>query len=131
MFRASLCPSAGEQDHVLQHGVLHWLCRLWLAVVVWSSRCSSIQLQPAQPVLNTICGSTRSCFPDDGHNDARNMLRLKFDNKHQISCILLVSLSSPYVHDTRSQELKTKLLLIVPTDLLPSLLRKKPPALSL
>jgi len=24
--------------------------------------------------------------------------------KHQISCILLVSLSSPYIHDIRSQE---------------------------
>jgi len=29
-----------------------------------------------------------------------------FDNKHQISCILLVSLSSPCVHDVRSQEPK-------------------------
>jgi len=29
-----------------------------------------------------------------------------FDNKQQISCILLVSLSSPYVHDARSQEPK-------------------------
>ena len=28
----------------------------------------------------------------------------KFDNKYQISCIWLVSLSSPYVHDARSQE---------------------------
>ena len=28
------------------------------------------------------------------------------DNKHQISCILLVSLSSPYVHDARPQEPK-------------------------
>jgi len=34
-----------------------------------------IQPQPAQPVQNTICGSTRYCSPDDGHNDARNMLR--------------------------------------------------------
>ena len=67
------------------------------------------QPQPAQPVQNTICGSTRSrsYSPDDGHNDARNMLRYKFDNKHRISCILLVSLTSPYVHDARSQELKT------------------------
>jgi len=30
-----------------------------------------------------------------------------FDNRHRISCILLVSLSSPYVHDARSQEHKT------------------------
>ena len=33
------------------------------------------QPQPAQPVQNTICGSTPSCSPDDGHNDARNMFR--------------------------------------------------------
>ena len=26
-------------------------------------------------VQNTICGNTRSCSPDDGHNDALNMLR--------------------------------------------------------
>ena len=38
-------------------------------------RPSSTEPQPAQPVQNTICGSTRSCSPDDGHNDARNMLR--------------------------------------------------------
>jgi len=24
--------------------------------------------------LHTICGSAHSCSPDDGHNDARNML---------------------------------------------------------
>jgi hypothetical protein len=28
-----------------------------------------------RPVLNTVCGlSALSCTPDDGHNDARNML---------------------------------------------------------
>jgi len=35
------------------------------------------------------------------------MFIIKLDNKHHISCILLVSLSSSYVHDARSQELKT------------------------
>ena len=40
-----------------------------------SSRPSSIQPQLSQPVQNTICGSAQSCSPDDGHNDARNMLR--------------------------------------------------------
>ena len=39
-----------------------------------SSRLSSTQPQPAQTVQNTICGSTQSCSPEDGHNDARNML---------------------------------------------------------
>ena len=58
-------------------------------------------------VQNTICGSAHSCSPDDGHNDTQNILRSKSDNKHQISCILLVALSSPCVHDARSQEPKT------------------------
>ena len=61
---------------------------------------------PLVTVQNTICGSAHSFSPDDGQNDARNTLRWKFDNKHQISCTLLVSLSSPYVHDARSQEPK-------------------------
>jgi len=91
-------------------GVLHWLCWLWLAVVVWSCVVSCVQLhrvhtaqnvaphnhsqpQPTQPVQNTECSRTRYYSPDEGHNDARNMLRSKFDNKYQISCILLVSFS--------------------------------------
>ena len=40
-----------------------------------SLRPSSTQPQPAQPVQNTICSNTRSCSPDNGHNDVRNMLR--------------------------------------------------------
>jgi len=40
-----------------------------------SSRPSSTQPQPSQPVQNTIRGSAHSCSLDDGHNDARNMLR--------------------------------------------------------
>ena len=47
---------------------------------------------------------------DDEHNDARNMLRQKFDNKYRINCILLVSLSSHYVYDARSKE--TKILIL-------------------
>ena len=58
-----------------------------------SSRPRSTQPQPSQTVQNTISGSAHSCSPDDGHNDARNMLRKNFDNKNQISCILLVFLS--------------------------------------
>jgi len=30
---------------------------------------------PLVTVQNSLCGNTRSCSPDDGHNDARNMLR--------------------------------------------------------
>ena len=77
---------------ITAYGVLHCLCWLWLCGIVEPN---STQPQPAQPVQNTICSYTQSCSPEDGHNDARNK---KFHNKHQISCILLVSLSSPYVH---------------------------------
>jgi len=56
---------------------------------------SSTQPQSAQSVQNTICSSTRSCVPDEGHNDARNMMREKFDNKYQTTCNSLVSLTSP------------------------------------
>jgi len=58
-----------------------------------SSRHSSTRPQPTTtytPKQNTACIRTRSYSPDDGHNDARNMLREKFDDKHRISCILLV-----------------------------------------
>ena len=58
--------------------------------------------------------STWPLSPDDGHNDARNTLGLRFDNKHRISCILLVSLSSPYGHDARSQEPKIRAFISLP-----------------
>jgi len=83
MFRASLCPSSGEQDRVLLY-------------MVSCTGCVGCQPQPAQPVQNTICSSKSPCS-DDGHNDARNMLRQKFDNKLLIGCISLVSLSSHYI----------------------------------
>ena len=84
--------------------------RWFIVLCAHSLRHSCTQPQPAQPVQNTICSNTRSCFPDDGHKDARNVLRLKFDNIYRISCILLVSLSSSYVHDARSQEPKISTL---------------------
>jgi hypothetical protein len=34
---------------------------------------------------NTTCSLKQSCSPDDGHNDARNMLSLLITNKHQIT----------------------------------------------
>jgi len=87
MFRASLCPSSGEKDRVLPHMVFCTGCAgcgwLWLCGAGWQAVCTQLV-------------TARSCSPDDGHNYARNMLRLKFDNKHRISCILLVSLSSNY-----------------------------------
>ena len=85
MFRASLCPSSGDQDYVLLRMVLYTGC----------AGCGCVELERELRARNS---------PDDGPNDARNMLRQTFDNKHQISFILLVSLSSPCVHDARSQE---------------------------
>ena len=113
MFRASLCPSSGDQDRVLLHMVSALVV---LAVVVCSwvvscvhcvkvtsrtvtfTQCTQFTTQlhtttASTTSADTICSSTRSCSPDDGHNDARNMLRKKFDNKHRISCILLIFLS--------------------------------------
>jgi hypothetical protein len=34
MFRASLCPSSGEQSPVTAFGVLFWFCWMWLVAVV-------------------------------------------------------------------------------------------------
>jgi len=76
MFRASLCPSSGEQDCVLPHMVFCTGCadhgRVELAR---SFRPGYTRPRPAQPVQNTISGNTQSCSPEVGHNDARNMLR--------------------------------------------------------
>ena len=73
-----------------------------LAVVVWSWVVSCVHTvhtayDPAphnhgqHNQCRTPCAVVhRSWSPDDGYNDARNMLRYKFDNKHRISCIMLV-----------------------------------------
>jgi len=84
MFRASLCLSSGEQDRVLLRMVFCTGCascgcvemgRKLCALCVHSLRPSSTQPQPGQPEQNIIRSNTRSCSPDDRHNDARNMLR--------------------------------------------------------
>ena len=80
MFRASLLPPSGEQECALTHMVYCTGCDgcgcVELGRELYAlSRPSSTQPQPSQPVQNTICGSAHSCSPDDGRNDARNMLR--------------------------------------------------------
>ena len=58
-------------------------CRIWcsalvvMAVVVWrwDASCVHFESYCSQAVQDPICGSAHSCSPDDGHNDARNMLR--------------------------------------------------------
>jgi len=81
MFRALLCPSPGEQDRVILHIMFCTGCagcgcvELGRKLCAHGLRPSSTQPQLTQPVQNNICSNTRSCCPDDGHNDARNMLR--------------------------------------------------------
>ena len=101
MFRASLCPSSGEQRPcVTACGVLRWFCWMWLAAVVGrcvvgcehcegycsTSHCSHPTTQRPTTAANHIQQNQRStphavthglCSPEDGHNDARNMLRRK------------------------------------------------------
>jgi len=80
MFRASLCPSSGEQRQcVTAYGVLRWFCWMWLVAVV--GRCvvgcehcevllaphnaaphNLYQPHPAEPAQYTICSNTLSLF---------------------------------------------------------------------
>jgi len=67
MFRVSLCPSSGQQDRELLHMVFCTGC----------AGCGCVELGRKLCALcegYTTCGSTRSCSPDDWHNDARNIL---------------------------------------------------------
>jgi len=81
-------------------------CRVWcsalvvMAVVVWSwdascvhceGYCSTVSVHTLVRLMMGIM-MPKTCWDKS------------FDNKHQISCTLLVSLSSPYVHDARSQK---------------------------
>jgi len=97
---SSLTPQNHSQHNQCRtpHAVIHNLVPLKMGIMMHcahSTQPNSTQPQTAQPVQNTICSYKQSFSPEDGHNDARNMLRYKFGNKHQISCILLVSFSSP------------------------------------
>jgi len=64
MFRASLCPSSGEKYRVLLHMVV-------LLDVVGTNHIQQNQRSTPYAVAHGICS------PEDGHNDARNMLRQK------------------------------------------------------
>ena len=63
-------------------------CRKWCSALVvmagavygWDASCKHCEgycstFCRTVPVQNTICGSAHYCSPDDGHDDARNMLR--------------------------------------------------------
>jgi len=89
MFRASLCPSSGEQRPcVTAYGVLRWFCWMWLVAVVGCCvvGCEHCEGYCSTTTTNHIHQNQRStphavthglCSPEDGHNDAQNMLRQK------------------------------------------------------
>jgi len=80
MFRASLCPSSGEQRPcVTAYGVLRWFCWMWLVAVVGALRCRVRALCPKH-------------------------VETEVDNKHMIVASYWFSLSSHFAHDARSQE---------------------------
>ena len=100
MFRAPLCHLQENKTCVTARGVLRWFCWMWLVVVVGhclvgcehcEGYCSTFtvlatynaaphiryQPHPAEPAHYTICSNAGLCSPEDGHNNARNMLRQK------------------------------------------------------
>jgi len=92
MFQASLCPSSGEQRPcVTACGVLRWFCWMWLVAVVGHcvvgcEQCWHPTTQRPTTATNHIQQNQHStpytvthglCSPEDGHNDAWNMLRQK------------------------------------------------------
>ena len=119
MFRASLLPSSGEQEFALPHLVFctgsdscgcvelgRKLCALWTFTVhtvcapAPHNHSHHYQCRTPYAAVQTLVLLTMGIMMPETCWDKR------FDNKHQISCILLVSLSSPYVHDAWSQEPK-------------------------
>ena len=95
MFRASLCPSSGEQRPcVTACGVLRWFCWMWLVAVVGRCviGCEYCQRSTPYAVTHGLCS------PEDGHNDARNMLRQKLIIKKLIVASCWFSLSSHFVY---------------------------------
>jgi hypothetical protein len=81
MFRASICPTSGEQCIDLPRMMCstavagcgcvelgRQLCALWRWWFDWQS--SATQPQPAIAVLHIVCSRTIHCSPDNGHIDA-------------------------------------------------------------
>ena len=131
MFRASLCPSSGEQRPcVTAYGVQRWFCWMWLVAVV--GRCvvgcehcegrtvtltvlapynaaphNRYQPHTAEPAQYTICSNTRSSFSWRWAKWCPKHVETEVDNKHLIAASCWFSLSSHFAHDARSQEPKT------------------------
>ena len=83
------------------YSVLHWLWWLWLCGAGTQAVCTVPA--PHNHSHHNQC-SAHSCSPDDGHNDARNILdkSLIINIRLVASCWFLFTL----VHDARSQEPK-------------------------
>jgi hypothetical protein len=85
MFRASICPSSGEQCSELPHMMCNTVTRdtnheVWCCGDMCCGEVPSPQHQTSWfvsvvTVQHITCGSSLHCTPDDGHIDARNMLR--------------------------------------------------------
>ena len=109
MFRASLCPSSGEQRPcVTAYGVLHWFCWMWLVAVV--GRCV------VRAVRSTPYAVTHGlCSPEDGHNDARNILRQKLiiniSMLHLVGFLSLYTLPSPSCYPLGAWSVSCKIFL--------------------
>jgi len=90
-----------------------WVCRLWLVVVLWScfvhdpAPHDHNQPQPTHPGRTPHATGHGLILLMMGIMMSETCWDRKFDNKHRVSCILFGSLSSPYVHDARSQEPKS------------------------
>jgi len=97
MFWTSLCPSSGEQDCLMPRVVFAWLCwprlcgagtqaahTVWNLLFNYNNNFHTVRTAcvPAphdrgqHNLANTTRGIKQSCSPDDGHNDAQNMLRV-------------------------------------------------------
>ena len=51
-----------------------WSVTLTVLTPYKAAPCNRYQPHPSEPAQHTTCSNT-SCSPEDGHNDARNMLR--------------------------------------------------------
>ena len=74
MFRASLCPSSGALGYILLHMVFSTYREAGRAHCAHGLLPDSTRHQPAYKVPKIICSKIQPSAPEDGHNEARNML---------------------------------------------------------
>ena len=108
MFRASLCPSSGEQQCSLPHMVFCTGCDGCGCVELGRELCANHSHHnrcrtPYAAVHTLVLLMMGIMMPETCWDK-------KFDNKHQISCILLVSLSSPWYVGVFNRVLQNELV---------------------